>query len=372
MRVLFSLTFYSPYISGLTIFTKRLAEELAEAGNEVKIICFKHKTDLKGHEYLNKVGILRVNPWFKISKGFISGGWIRNCMQAINNTDLVVVVLPQAEGCLTALVAKLMNKKVIAIYLCKVQTKNKMVNRVLEMANDLTLKMADEVVTLTEDYAKTNQTLSKYINKLRYIYPLISRPAEDPVWKKTAKKKIGRRNPVIGVAVRMATEKGLEYLFQAIPKLKSKLGNNFCVAVVGPSDTAGEEIYKKYIMKLVRNYEDRVVWLGEVPEDKMGSFYSLLDVLVLPSTNSTEAFGMVQVEAMLWNIPVVATDLPGVRVPINKTGMGIVVPIRNEQTLAEGIIQVLKNKNIYSQRQKVVREFDFRKTTNQWNKLFLG
>jgi glycosyltransferase involved in cell wall biosynthesis len=67
------------------------------------------------------------------------------------------------------------------------------------------------------------------------------------------------------------------------------------------------------------------------------------DVLVLSSINSTESFGMVQVEAMICGTPVVATDLPGVRQPVGSTGMGRVVPIRDAHALAEAVIDMLRD-----------------------------
>ena len=63
--------------------------------------------------------------------------------------------------------------------------------------------------------------------------------------------------------------------------------------------------------------------------------------MVLPSINSTESFGMVQVEAMTCGTPAVASDLPGVRCPVRETGMGKIVPPRNAQALAEAIIEIL-------------------------------
>ena len=50
----------------------------------------------------------------------------------------------------------------------------------------------------------------------------------------------------------------------------------------------------------------------------MSSFYKSIDLLVLPSINQTEAFGMVQAEAIA-GTPVIAGNLPGVRIPIKLT-----------------------------------------------------
>jgi len=73
----------------------------------------------------------------------------------------------------------------------------------------------------------------------------------------------------------------------------------------------------------------------------MAAFYPNLDVLVVPSLNSTEAFGLVQIEAMLNGVPCIASNLPGVRQPILTTGMGIVTPIGDSHALSEALIEIL-------------------------------
>lgn len=135
------------------------------------------------------------------------------------------------------------------------------------------------------------------------------------------------------------------------------------LVIAGPIEPFGEEAYKHKILQLVEKYKDYVVFLGTVKEEDMGSFYSLLDVLVLPSVNSTEAFGMVQVEAMMMGVPVVAADLPGVRIPIQMTGMGIIIPKRESKKLGEAIVEVLKNKKRYIKNKDMIeKEFDIHKT----------
>ena len=63
---------------------------------------------------------------------------------------------------------------------------------------------------------------------------------------------------------------------------------------------------------------------------------------------------MVQVEAMLCGTPVVATDLPGVRVPVRKTGMGELVRKEDARDLAEKIVMVVQKKAFYGKKQSII------------------
>lgn len=82
-------------------------------------------------------------------------------------------------------------------------------------------------------------------------------------------------------------------------------------------------------------------------DDELIKFYSSINVFVLPSTNSLEAFGLVQLEAMLCNTPVVASNLPGVRTIVNNTKMGLIANVKDEKDLAEKILCVLENRDKY-------------------------
>jgi glycosyltransferase involved in cell wall biosynthesis len=73
----------------------------------------------------------------------------------------------------------------------------------------------------------------------------------------------------------------------------------------------------------------------------MAAFFHECEVTVLPSINSTESYGLVQVESMTCGTPVVASDLPGVRVPVSMTGMGRIFPPADPNKLAEVLIEVL-------------------------------
>jgi glycosyltransferase involved in cell wall biosynthesis len=70
-------------------------------------------------------------------------------------------------------------------------------------------------------------------------------------------------------------------------------------------------------------------------------------VLVVPSLNSTEAFGLVQIEAMMNGTPSIASALPGVRRPAQMTGMGKVVPIGDSAGLAQAVLEILAEPEKY-------------------------
>jgi len=77
--------------------------------------------------------------------------------------------------------------------------------------------------------------------------------------------------------------------------------------------------------------------------EQMAAFYPNLDILVLPSLNSTESFGLVQIEAMMNGIPVVASDLPGVRQPVKIHNFGKIFPVGDSIALSSAIIDLLEH-----------------------------
>lgn len=369
MKSLFTTTYFYPYISGLSAHPQRLAEELVKNGHEITVLCMKHDKKLPDSEIRKGVKIIRAKPLVRVSKGFLSVNWIKLLIDNLKTVSVVTVNLPQPEGWVAAGLGKLMGKRVVAVYHCNVVVKNKTAQWIINCVNWAAMTFSDKVVAYSEDYAYHTPFLKNFRSKTEIILPPIPEIFVDREYKKELVNKIGQ-GVIIGVAARMAREKGIEYLLEAIPLLKKTLGNNIRVAIAGPTDPVGEEDYKNKILKIINKFKKNVVLLGAIPQDKMGAFYSCLDILVLPSLDSTEAFGLVQVEAMKCGVPVVASNLPGVRVPIQMTGAGMLIPIRNSKQISVAISQMVQKK-IQVDTKKIDDLFSLHKTVMEFERVLI-
>ena len=248
---------------------------------------------------------------------------------------------------------------------------NQLVNRVVLAANRLAGNLSDAVVTYTRDYGANSPFLAPYMGKkLRIIPPPVELDA-CPVG--VASEFSGRHDlagrKVIGISARIATEKGVEVLLKALPRVVEAHPE---VRVLHANPQAlGEEDYLARLQPLFEQHKERYHLLGGLSGSELTAFYKSLDVLVVSSLNSTESFGLVQIEAMTNGVPVVASDLPGVRQPVAMTGMGEVTPIGDHDELADALIRILNEKESYVRSGDVIAtSFSPQQTAREYVHLF--
>src|ERR671923_124836 len=147
----------------------------------------------------------------------------------------------------------------------------------------------------------------------------------------------------VPVAARFAAEKGIEVLLDALPTILKKYPKAQVLFAGTYQNVMGEQAYSDRLMPRIREYEVAGHWkfLGNLDPVEMAAFYPNLDIITVPSLNSTEAFGLVQIEAMINGVPCVPSALPGVRQPVIMHGMGRVARIGDSADLAESILEVL-------------------------------
>jgi glycosyltransferase involved in cell wall biosynthesis len=174
----------------------------------------------------------------------------------------------------------------------------------------------------------------------------------------------------VGFVGRFAEEKGIEYLVSAVPQVLQEIPSAR-FALAGPTDTVPGERVHEQLGPNIEALGASIVHLGLLSDAELAAFYDAIDVLVLPSTNSMESFGMTQAEAMIAGTPVVASDLSGVREAVRVTGMGLLVPPRDTSALARAIVAVLREPQRYVRPSDEVRRlFDPDRTATFYEQLF--
>ncbi|HOX60897.1 MAG TPA: glycosyltransferase family 4 protein [Candidatus Magasanikbacteria bacterium] len=126
--------------------------------------------------------------------------------------------------------------------------------------------------------------------------------------------------------------KGVPVLLQAIAHLK-KNGNEVQAVLIGEGNLKNDFENMAWGMGIREN----VRFVGAIDDEDLPEFYRLADLFVLPSTTVGEAFGIVLVEAYASGVPVIASDLPGVRVVAGQAGQ--VFTVGDSGSLAEKIVE---------------------------------
>lgn len=344
MKILTTISYYKPYVSGLTVCAQRLIDGLAETGFEFTVLTSRHRRDLAVVETKNMVVVRRLAVWGVIGKVPVMPGYLPMLIKELRRTDLVWIHLPQAEGLITALAAKLLGKRVVITLHClpllPSGRQRFLFQRVFDLINNLVISLAEKVVYYTKDYAENIPELWYFPQKSSYILPPI--PEAENSEQRTVNRQ-QKRIFAVGFAGRVAEDKGVEYLVEAV-QLLEKRGVRIKLLMAGSREAVGESRYSEKIYSLIDESGVGVEFLGLIDPNKMGDFYKLIDVLVLPSVNRTEAFGMVQAEAMKFGVPVIASDLPGVRVPVKITKTGQLVRPKDIRGLAGAILSAGKSR----------------------------
>ena len=355
MRILVVLTYYRPHISGLTIYAERLAKAWVRRGHIVTVLTSRYDNSLPSDEVKDGVRIIRAPVLFRLSKGVVMPTFGALANRLVAENDVIQLHLPQFDAAGVALRGRLLKKPTIITYHCDLLMPPGLLawsaNMAVKVMNNLAALSCHRIVTYTQDYAENSPYLNRHMGKLKVIPPPVEMPAASAgeIADFQQQHNPAGRRPVIAMVSRFATEKGVEVLLNALPRILEEFPQAL-VQFAGPyQNIYGEEQYFQRLAERIQEYQSSGHWqfLGPLSARQLSTFYPNIELLVLPSLNSTEAFGLVQIEAMLNGVPCVASDLPGVRQPVRQHAMGKIIPIGDSAALAEAAITVLKDPPAY-------------------------
>ena len=337
-RLLMALSYYHPYVSGLSEYARIVARGLTRSF-EVTVLTGRHDPALAVAETIDGVRVERAAPWLFLHKGYLSFDLFRRFARLVRETDLVNLHLPMLEaGALASMVPS--RTPLVVTYQCDLAATGHLVDRMavaaVRASARMAMRRADRIVVLSRDYASGSRVLAGFEATTQPIFP----PAKEPPGGYLPNLRDASTRPRrVGFLGRFVREKGIETILDALPLVAARIPDVRFVLAGERIHVAGGSMFDELRMKIER-CRPNLEMPGSLPEESLAGFYASLDVLILPSQNAYEAFGMVQVEAMYAGVPVVASDLRGVRVPVNATGSGELCIAGDAASLAQAILRV--------------------------------
>lgn len=375
LRILMCLLYYVPHRTGLTIHVQRVAEELARRGHEVTVLTARYKMSLpRDDEMYNGVRVVRLwAPPIPISRGMIMPAYPWAAYALMKMHDVVSIHTPMLETALIAVLAKLAGRRVVVTHhgdlvLPKGLTNNLIKNTMFAMYQFMA-KRAARIIAYSQDYAENSYYLRPFLHKVTPVYPPIQMPPPNPEQVKALREQWSKDGgPVIGFSGRFVEEKRPDLLIHALDVINQAYPNAR-VVFVGEYDIPYEDTWERH-QDLVNRYRDQLVFVGLVDDMQyMADFYAACDALAL--TSDTECFALVQVEAMLSGTPVVMTNTPGGRVPVQVTGMGKLAQAGDWRSIGEALLEVLDQPDQYRKPRALIEQiFSFKETVDRYEQFF--
>jgi rhamnosyl/mannosyltransferase len=358
-------------MGGIETFLYDLNEELYNTGHSIQsdILSFNNtnKTETDStRPYL----IQRSAEMFKFKKVPISInylGWLRKHQ---NNYDIIHLHFPNPWADLTLILSGFKGKVVVHWHSDIV--KSKLLKSIYDPLMRWMLKRSDLIIATSPNYAAESDTLPDYKEKLKVV-PLGLNPdriktINSDTLAKLQKQYKGKK--VVFSLGRQIPYKGFDYLIKAAQHLP----DDYKVLIGGRG-----ELYEEH-KELIESHQlsDKVEMIGFIKSEDLSSYYNLCDVYVMSSVFKSEAFGVVQLEAMYFKKPIVSTKIPcsGVSWVNQHEETGLIVPPKDEKALATAIKSIIEDGkyDTYSQNctKRLNTHFSSVKTANEIYHLYKG
>ena len=323
---------YYPERGGIEKVMQQIAEGLKDKVDMEVLVCQKKGQGAK--DMVRGVPVYRAGSLGVISSVPISFPLIWKVRKMSKDRDILHAHMPFPLGDLACLLSGYKGKLVISWHSDVVRQKKMM--RLYRPLMEAFLKRADVILVSAEGIIKGSKYLGPYRDKCRVVPFAVDNDVLYKGGQYLDENGYDRQNDCLNILFvgRLVYYKGISVLLEALEKVAGKVK----LTVIGAG--ALEEELKQRCRE--NGMENRVEFLGKVSDQELCQCYERADLFVLPSTERSETFGLVQLEAMAYGIPVINTNLKsGVpEVSVHKK-TGLTVEPGNAVQLADAISWIL-------------------------------
>lgn len=341
MRVLFANKGYFPAIGGVETVVRQLAEGVAERGRATVVTCQERPFRRLARETHRGVSIVRVPTLGTRFSTPLAPSYPLHLRRALGEADLVHLQIPFPVGeASLAMLERALGPRplVITFHADPALTRWGALLSAYRPLFERTLARAARVVVTAPQNLERSPSLAGFREKVRII-PLA--PDDHPgVDRAKARAAALRREleldedaPVVLSLGRLAYYKGVDVLLEAMREVSGAR-----LVIAGEGELSGALRARAASLGLGR----RALFVGRVADEDVPAYFELADVFAFPSVTPSEAFGIVQLDALRAGVPVVNTSLPSGVPFVSPHGVtGLTVPPADARALGAAISRIL-------------------------------
>ena len=336
MKVLQLGKFY-PIRGGVEKVMWDLTSGLSARGIDCDMLCAELEKDEIIH--LNEHGrVICLEAWTKKAATMIAPKMVTWLRKHKDEYDIIHVHHPDPMACLALRLSGFKGR--VILHWHSDILKQKTLLKFYAPLQRWLIRRADTIIGTTPVYLKESPYLQEAQGKTVAVPIGIEPVTFDPTLSEQWKMRYPGKKLVVSIG-RLVPYKGYPYLISAA----RQLGPGYQVLIVG--DGPIRESLENDIR--INGVEGTVKLLGYVEDNEAHALLAACDVFVLSSVMKTEAFGIVQIEAMSLEKPVIATKIPESGVSwVNADGVsGLNVPVRDATALAEAIRQICSDDSLH-------------------------
>ena len=377
MKIAHIVSTFPPYAGGMGNVCLHEVKGLANLGHEITV--FVPGSESSQNQSMEGFNVKYIKPLFVYG----NSAFIPQVIKKLKNFDIIHLHWPFIGGSEVVLFWKKFthpkSKLIVQYHMDLIDTgwRGLVFKFYNFLFNYFFIKQANKILVSSFDYiehSKIKKWLFKYRKKfiefpfgvdINKFYP---QPKNNKLLQKYNFNSDEKIILLVGGLDRAHYFKGVNVLLHALSSYKLQ-ATSYKLLIVGEGDL--KQSYKKLARDL--KISNKVIFAGRISNQDLPQHYNLADIFTLPSTTSSEAFGLVFLEAMACAKPIIVSDLPGPRTLVKNNGL--IVKVNDVDDLTQKLILLLKNKTLRQQfgqqgRNWIEKKYNWSKVVEKLDKIY--
>lgn len=375
LRISIVNSFYPPWRGGAETYAFNLSKAFSARGHEVTILCASEPLT-PGPSQRDSIVVRRHRLLARVYGTPIMPSLVEDLLSI--DTDIFHANFPSPYiAFIVALASKLTDIPAVLTWHNDLPPVTSVANFLIRMHDNLILPRYihtyRRVISTSETYAKQSRVLPKLGRMVTIIPNGVDcqrfNPAVDGARLRAELGLDGKFTILfVGALSRWHGYKGLDVLLRAA---RIMVNREWVLLVVGEGDL--KEQYRGMSRQL--GVSPRTVFLGDVPDEELPACYAAADVLVLPSKDESEGFGLTALEANATGKAVVASNVGGIPSVVTHNYNGLLVAPNNPGALSEALLLLASNQELAARMgrngRKVAEDHAWSRTASLTERVYL-